>query len=407
MAVCHFPPLLLFPLLSFLGFAASSLFALTVPAHELVPSIKCLSWLVLWTSGFLGWKVRASREDLEVAFKQRTSLIGLFRMRKKARALQRWVCLWKQQISAISRGDSCMTGWDCFFLVLTGCFYLPLEYTKPRSAAIFLCSPTCSWHLQHPHPELSVWGRTELISEWHSPRGASSWEQGQAAGRWWPPEPAWVPLAAGSAGPGLLWDVAGALLISANQVWLLWTGTDRCELSMLAGSGVAAISWPCAPAWKLGEVLKDSLTKVEPTVLSQPCSWPLDLCDGCFIFTLLAWYCFSLSPQGSKKMLKYYKGFKTACRNWMLRQVRGRVNQMYFLGDFSTQIVVDEKGWHQYKFIQEKAAECSACNASSEICLNKQEGKEGKKAHGKILTFLLEQAVCNKQQLLSFMAWKM
>lgn len=76
----------------------------------------------------------------------------------------------------------------------------------------------------------------------------------------------------GSAGPGLLWDVADALLIPANQVWLLWTGTDKCEFSMLAESCVAAISWPYAPAWKLGKVLKDSLTTVEPTVLSQPCS---------------------------------------------------------------------------------------------------------------------------------------
>lgn len=76
-------------------------------------------------------------------------------------------------------------------------------------------------------------------------------------------------LAAGSAAPGLLWDVAGALLIPASQGW---AGTDRCELSRLPGSCVAAISWPCAPAWKLGKVLKDSLTEVETTVLSQPCS---------------------------------------------------------------------------------------------------------------------------------------
>lgn len=58
-ASCHFSPLLLFPLLSFLGFAASSLSALTVPALELAPSVKCLSWPILWTAGFLGWKVRA------------------------------------------------------------------------------------------------------------------------------------------------------------------------------------------------------------------------------------------------------------------------------------------------------------------------------------------------------------
>lgn len=79
-------------------------------------------------------------------------------------------------------------------------------------------------------------------------------------------------LAAGSAGPGLLWAVAGGLLIPSHQLWLFWAGTDRCEISMLPGSCVAAISWPCAPAWKLGKVLKDSLAKVEPTVLAQPCS---------------------------------------------------------------------------------------------------------------------------------------
>lgn len=111
-------------------------------------------------------------------------------------------------------------------------------------------------------------------------------------------------LAAPSAGPGLLWDVAGALLVPAYQIWLLWAGTDRCELSMLAGICVSAISWPCAPAWKLGKALKDSLAKVEPTMLSQPCSWPLDLCEGCFILTLVTWCCLSLLPQGSKKLLK-------------------------------------------------------------------------------------------------------
>lgn len=33
-----------------------------------------------------------------------------------------------------------------------------------------------------------------------------------------------------------------------------------------------------------------------------------------------------------------------------------------------------------------------------------KKGKEGKKTHGKILTSLLEQAVCSKHQLFSFMA---
>lgn len=37
---------------------------------------------------------------------------------------------------------------------------------------------------------------------------------------------------------------------------------------------------------------------------------------------------------------------------------------------------------------------------------DKKQGRNGKKTHGKILTSLLKQAVCNKQQLFCFMAWK-
>lgn len=86
------------------------------------------------------------------------------------------------------------------------------------------------------------------------------------------PGPAWVRPAAGASGPAPLWEVAGSLLIPADQGWLLWADADRCEPSMLAGSCVAAVSWPRAPAWKLGKVFEGLLTKVEPTLLSQPCS---------------------------------------------------------------------------------------------------------------------------------------
>lgn len=36
----------------------------------------------------------------------------------------------------------------------------------------------------------------------------------------------------------------------------------------------------------------------------------------------------------------------------------------------------------------------------------KKKGRNGKKTQGKILTSLLKQAVCSKQQLFCFMAWK-
>lgn len=35
-----------------------------------------------------------------------------------------------------------------------------------------------------------------------------------------------------------------------------------------------------------------------------------------------------------------------------------------------------------------------------------KKGRNGRKTHGKILTSLLKQAVCSKQQLFCFMAWK-
>jgi len=35
-----------------------------------------------------------------------------------------------------------------------------------------------------------------------------------------------------------------------------------------------------------------------------------------------------------------------------------------------------------------------------------KKGRTGKKTHGKILTSVLKQAVCSKQQLFCFMAWK-
>lgn len=66
-----------------------------------------------------------------------------------------------------------MARWDCFFLVLTGCFHPPLEHSKPSSAAVFLCSLTYQWQLWRPHPELSLCRSTELISELQSPRGGS------------------------------------------------------------------------------------------------------------------------------------------------------------------------------------------------------------------------------------------